>query len=134
MRNPQGRAFASLSLSIMRGFIRDRAAVFFAIVFPLMFLVLFGGIFNDQDQSPIDMIQVGDVALVDQMPKGARAAFDESFDVTRSDDLADALTALLDHPAERQRLGAAGIRRAAEFTWDTAAKQHVEVYERVAAS
>ncbi len=51
-----------------------------------------------------------------------------------ADDLADALTALLDHPAERQRLGAAGIRRAAEFTWDTAAKQHVEVYERVAAS
>jgi len=91
VRNPQGRAFASLSLSIMRGFIRDRAAVFFAIVFPLMFLVLFGGIFSDQDQSPIDMIKVGDVALVDQMPKGARAAFDESFDVTRSDDLADAL-------------------------------------------
>ena len=52
----------------MRGFVRDRASVFFAIVFPLMFLVLFGGIFNDQDQSPIDMIQVGDVALIDQMP------------------------------------------------------------------
>jgi glycosyltransferase involved in cell wall biosynthesis len=51
-----------------------------------------------------------------------------------ADDLAAALTALLDDPAERQRLGEAGVRRAAEFTWDTAAKQHVEVYERVAAS
>ena len=82
-----GGAFVSLSLAIMRGFVRDKASVFFAIVFPLMFLVLFGGIFNDQDQSPIDMIQVGDVALIDQMPADAKAAFDESFEVTRSDDL-----------------------------------------------
>ena len=51
-----------------------------------------------------------------------------------ADDLAVALTELLDDPAERQRLGEAGVRRAAEFTWDTAAKQHVEVYEWAAAS
>ena len=49
-------------------------------------------------------------------------------------DLAAALDDLLDDPVERRRLGSAGIRRAAEFTWDTAAKQHVEVFERVAAS
>ena len=51
-----------------------------------------------------------------------------------ADDLADALTALLDDETERQRLGEAGVRRAAEFTWDIAAKHHVEVYERVTAS
>ena len=36
------------SLAIIRGFVRDKASVFFAIVFPLMFLVLFGGLFADQ--------------------------------------------------------------------------------------
>ena len=36
-------------------------AVFFALVFPLMFLVLFGGIFADQRQSKIDLVQIGDV-------------------------------------------------------------------------
>lgn len=36
-------AFRALSVAILKGFLRDRAAVFFAIVFPLMFLVLFGG-------------------------------------------------------------------------------------------
>jgi glycosyltransferase involved in cell wall biosynthesis len=40
---------------------------------------------------------------------------------------------MLDDPDERRRLGAVGIRRAVAFTWDAAAKQHVEVYERVAA-
>ena len=48
--------FWALGAAIMRGFLRDKAAVFFAIVFPLMFLVLFGGIFSDQDQSKVDLI------------------------------------------------------------------------------
>jgi ABC-2 type transport system permease protein len=84
-------AFVGLSLAIVRGFVRDRASVFFAIVFPLMFLVLFGGLLGDQTQSQVDMIQVGDVSFLDEMPQGARAAFDQTFDVTHSDDLQDAL-------------------------------------------
>ena len=55
------------------GFVRDRTALFFTIVFPLMFLVLFGGIFSDQTASEVDVIQVGSVALFDQIPAGARA-------------------------------------------------------------
>nr|WP_281366606.1 ABC transporter permease [Nocardioides thalensis] len=70
---------------------RDRAAVFFAIVFPLMFLVLFGGLFSDQGQSEVDMIQVGEVPLLEELPGDAREAFDDTFEVTRSDDLAAAL-------------------------------------------
>jgi ABC-2 type transport system permease protein len=85
------RAFTSLSLAIVRGFVRDKASVFFAILFPLMFLVLFGGIFSDQDQAPIDLIRVGDVAFIDRMPAGAEVAFGEAFEVTRSDDLGRAL-------------------------------------------
>ncbi len=81
------KAFRSLSLAIIKGFIRDKASVFFAIVFPLMFLVLFGGLFANQNQSKVEMIQVGDVSFIDEMPKDEKAAFEETFDITRSDDL-----------------------------------------------
>ena len=49
--------FWALSVAILRGFLRDRAAVFFAIVFPLMFLVLFGALLGNQDQPEIEMIK-----------------------------------------------------------------------------
>ncbi|PVG81568.1 ABC transporter permease [Nocardioides gansuensis] len=84
-------AFLSLSGAILKGFVRDRAAVFFAIIFPLMFLVLFGGIFTDRGQSQLDLIQVGDVTLIDQLPAEARAAFEEVFTVEESTDRAAAL-------------------------------------------
>jgi len=85
------RAFWSLARAISRGFWRDRASVFFAIVFPLMFLVLFGGIFADQTQSKVELIQIGEVALVDEMPEGARAAFAQTFEVSRTSDRDSAL-------------------------------------------
>jgi len=89
-------AFVSLSQAMLKGFLRDRQAVFFSVFFPLMFLVLFGGVFADQDQSKIDLIQVGDVKLIDDLPEQARAAFDEAFEVDESDDRAAALAELRD--------------------------------------
>ncbi|MBF4766479.1 ABC transporter permease [Nocardioides agariphilus] len=80
-------AFKNLSLAIIRGFVRDKASVFFAIVFPLMFLVLFGGLFGDASTSRVEMIQVGDVAFIDQMPRAEKATFEETFHITHSDDL-----------------------------------------------
>lgn len=87
----QASAFRSLSSAILKGFLRDKASVFFALVFPLMFLVLFGGIFSDQSQSKLDLIEVGDVSLIDDMPAEALAAFEQTFDVTRDADLAAAI-------------------------------------------
>lgn len=87
----EGSPFWALSIAILRGFLRDRAAVFFAIVFPLMFLVLFGGLLGNQDQSKVDLVKVGAVPLVDELPEDARAAFDDTFEVTDEDDLAAAL-------------------------------------------
>ncbi len=84
-------AFVSLSRAMLKGFLRDRQAVFFSVFFPLMFLVLFGGVFADQGQSKIDVIQVGDVPLFDQMPDPAEQAFKDAFAVEASDDLAAAL-------------------------------------------
>ncbi|WP_340539846.1 ABC transporter permease [Nocardioides sp. GXZ039] len=83
--------FTALSRAIIKGFLRDKASVFFAIIFPLMFLVLFGGIFSDQGQSKPDLIQVGDISLLDQAPEQAREAFEDTFKVTKSDDIEAAI-------------------------------------------
>jgi ABC-2 type transport system permease protein len=79
-------AFASLARAIFKGFVRDRMAVFFSILFPLMFLVLFGGVFANQDTGRIDVEQVGSVPLIERLPAGAKKAFDDAFDVTRGSD------------------------------------------------
>jgi len=84
-------AFAALSLAILRGFVRDKMSVFFAIVFPLMFLVLFGGLFGDQNRPKVDLIQVGEVSVFEDLPPGMDEAFADTFEVARSDDLDDAL-------------------------------------------
>ncbi len=47
--------------------------------------------------------------------------------------IAAALTSLLDDPERRKALSAAGVDRAATFTWDACAAAHVAAYERAAA-
>ncbi len=84
-------AFLSISAAIFKGFVRDRQAVFFSVFFPLMFLVLFGGIFADQGQSRIALVEVGQVGLIDNMPAKAKNAFDEAFEVRKRSDLRAAL-------------------------------------------
>ncbi len=80
-------AFGALSIAILRGFLRDKASVFFALIFPLMFLVLFGGLFGDAGQSKVDLVQVGDVSVIDDLPAGAREAFEDTFKIEHSDDI-----------------------------------------------
>ncbi len=96
---PPMTAFWSLSIAIFKGFFRDRQSVFFAIVFPLMFLVLFGGVF-DFGTSKLNLVEVGDVALVHQLPGPAQDAFEESFEVTTSDDLDEAVTKVAEGDAD----------------------------------
>jgi ABC-2 type transport system permease protein len=84
-------AFWSLSQAILKGFLRDRMAVFFSVLFPLMFLVLFGGIFSNQGIGKLDAEQVGSVPLIDSLPPQAQAAFDDAFDVTKVSNWADAV-------------------------------------------
>ncbi|GAA4110367.1 ABC transporter permease [Nocardioides fonticola] len=81
----------ALSRAILRGFSRDRTSVFFAIVFPLMFLVLFGGLLGDRDTPKLDAVQVGAVPPIDDAGPQLRESLDQSFEITRSDDLAAAL-------------------------------------------
>jgi ABC-2 type transport system permease protein len=81
----------TLSLAMARGFVRDRMSLFFVVLFPLMFLVLFGGVFSDDEQSEASLLRVGEVPLLRQMDAPARAAFDEAFDVQPADGRAQAL-------------------------------------------
>ncbi len=92
--------FAAVALAITRGFLRDRTALFFAIVFPLMFLVLFGGILTDRGQPQVEMITVGDIAIFEQLPPGAKAAFDDAFDVRPLGDLDAAIAEVRDGDAD----------------------------------
>jgi ABC-2 type transport system permease protein len=75
-----------------RGFLRDKTALFFSIVFPLMFLVLFGGIFTGQGEaSRMSIVQVGAVDAIDRLPSPTRERVDDVLEVTRTDDLDAAL-------------------------------------------
>jgi ABC-2 type transport system permease protein len=93
-------AFRAISVAIIKGFLRDRSAVFFALVFPLMFLVLFGGIFGEQQQPKVDLVLIGQVPLIDDLPAEGREAFDEAFETSRSDDRDEAIREVRDGDAD----------------------------------
>ncbi|MEI2731674.1 MAG: ABC transporter permease [Dermatophilaceae bacterium] len=80
-------SFAAMTRAQGKGFLRDRQMLFWTIAFPLMFLVVFGGIFGgDTGQSRSKLLQIGAVALFDRMPAEGRAALDSVFDISRLDD------------------------------------------------
>ncbi|GAA3535391.1 transport permease protein [Aeromicrobium flavum] len=84
-------ALLSLSRAMFKGFFRDRMTLFWAVLFPLMFLVLFGGILTDRGAPKLEVAQIGDVAALDRMPAETREALEQSVEITRSDDEAQAL-------------------------------------------
>ena len=90
----------SLAKAIWLGFIRDKMALFFVILFPLLFLILFGGVFSSNGQSKSKLIEVGQVQLIDQLPAEAKQGFDQAFEVTRSDDLAGSVQKVKDGDAD----------------------------------
>jgi ABC-2 type transport system permease protein len=84
-------AAGSLARAMALGFIRDKTALFFTLFFPLMFLVLFGGLFKNSGVSRSDVVQIGAVQVFDQMPAEARADLDQVLKVEQTDDRAGAL-------------------------------------------
>jgi ABC-2 type transport system permease protein len=58
------KAFASLSLAVTKGFLRDKVALFFSFLFPLMFLVVFGLIFGNAGTDKIKLGVVGDGPVI----------------------------------------------------------------------
>lgn len=85
-------AFASLSLAMFRGFFRDRVAVFFIFLFPLMFLLVFGLLFRSDTGNRVTIGVVGDGPVISALPPDAVevkrfATADEALQQVRSGDL-----------------------------------------------
>ncbi|MET9861051.1 ABC transporter permease [Streptomyces smyrnaeus] len=79
------KAFLSLSVAMARGLARDRAAVFFTLIFPLMFLMLFGALFKDQGVDRSEIVQVGSVKVLDSMPDKERASLRGVLKIEKTD-------------------------------------------------
>ncbi|WP_344531872.1 ABC transporter permease [Streptomyces albiaxialis] len=77
--------FWSLSAAMTKGLLRDRAAVFFTLVFPLMFLLLFGALFKDQSTPQAEITQVGDVKVLDSIPAKEREGLREVLKIEKTD-------------------------------------------------
>jgi ABC-2 type transport system permease protein len=81
----------SLSRAMFLGLLRDRTALFFTVLFPLMFLVLFGGLFKNQTAPRSDVLEIGPVAVIDQIPDAGRAQLDAVLHVEPATSREDAL-------------------------------------------
>jgi ABC-2 type transport system permease protein len=86
------QSFRSLSQAMFRGFVRDRAAMFFTILFPVLFLVLFGSIYKGSSAPKLNVVEVGQVRVLDQAVAGSHGAIGKVLTITKSKSLADALT------------------------------------------
>jgi len=75
------RAFWSLSMAMLKGFYRDKVSLFFTILFPLFFIVIFGTIFANDNAARPKVIEVGSVPFIDTLPAEARAEFDRVIDL-----------------------------------------------------
>ncbi|TDC91418.1 ABC transporter permease [Actinomadura sp. 7K507] len=85
------QSFKSLSRAMYLGFQRDRTALFFTVLFPLMFLVIFGGVFSDQMTSKVDVLKVGQVPVLDQAVAQGGGELGKVMKVAEASDRAGAL-------------------------------------------
>ncbi len=85
-------AFRSLSRAMFLGFVRDRAALVFSILIPVLFLLLFGSIYKSSSAPRLSVIEVGQVSLLDQARAAAPSELGKILTVTHSANLAAALT------------------------------------------
>jgi ABC-2 type transport system permease protein len=84
-------AFRSLSRAMFLGFVRDRAALIFSILLPVLFLVFFGSIYKNAGASSITVVQVGPVSLLQQARAQDPAQFAKVLTTTSAPSLATAL-------------------------------------------
>ena len=59
-------AFRSLSRAMFLGFVRDRGALIFTILIPVIFLVLLGSIYKSSGTPQVTVVEVGKVSLLDR--------------------------------------------------------------------
>ncbi|HUK70219.1 MAG TPA: ABC transporter permease [Streptosporangiaceae bacterium] len=84
--------FRSLSRAIFLGFIRDRTALFFSILFPVIFLLFFGSIFKSSATPKVKVLEVGQASLLDQARAASHGELGKVLAVTRTANLGYALS------------------------------------------
>lgn len=90
-RTTTGRAFRTLSAAMFRGFVRDRAALFFSLLFPVLFLVLFGSIYRGAGTPKITVTEVGRVSVLDHAVAASHGELASTLTLSRSASRAAAL-------------------------------------------
>jgi ABC-2 type transport system permease protein len=87
-------ALRSLSRAMFLGFVRDRAALVFSILIPVLFLLLFGSIYKSTSAPRVSVVEVGRVSLLDQAEAAAPGSVGKVLSVSHSGDLAASLEAV----------------------------------------
>ena len=83
-------AFRSLSRAMLRGFLRDRTALIFTILLPLLFLALFGSLYKNTTTPKLTVLKVGQVSLLSQA--NIRQGLGKVLTVTQAPSLSAALS------------------------------------------
>jgi ABC-2 type transport system permease protein len=122
------RALSALTVANVRGFVRDRAALFWTLAFPLIFIFLFGFIFQGSGGPALDVAWVDE----DASPASARlrAAFAAEDGVELTDqDRAAAIASMQDGEADTVIVVPAGYGAGlAAAESGTGASAQIEVY------
>jgi ABC-2 type transport system permease protein len=84
-------AFRSLSRAMFLGFVRDRTALFFTLLFPVLFLLLFGSLYKSSSAPRVSVLEVGRVSLLDQAESAAPAQLGKVLAISHTADLQAAL-------------------------------------------
>jgi ABC-type multidrug transport system permease subunit len=87
----RGQGFATLSRAMFLGFVRDRSALIFSILLPVLFLVFFGSIYKNTSAAKISVIEVGNVSLLQQATAADPAGLAKIITITKSSSLPTAL-------------------------------------------
>ena len=84
------RGLRSLSRAMFLGFVRDRTAMIFTILIPVLFLVLLGSIFKSSSTPQVSVVEVGRVSLLDRA--AGHGQLSRILKITKSRDLAAAVS------------------------------------------
>jgi len=90
-QRPGWAAFRSLSRAMYLGFIRDRAALFFSILFPVLFLLLFGSIYKGSSTPKISVVEVGRVTVLAAAQAGSHGRLGQVLTISHASDAAAAI-------------------------------------------
>jgi ABC-2 type transport system permease protein len=75
---------------MMRGFVRDRTALAFSILLPVLFLALFGSLYKNASTPKLTVLEVGRVSLLSQ--PGSQRSLGKVLAITHASSLATALS------------------------------------------